>query len=300
MKSLTDKFIETVIETNPPHLNYLTGCREELTAREKTLFENYLLFLLGVGLDFTYIAECYNTIVNDIKREQIYFLKNKKYRYSLYKEVSGSVYLDGSYMEKYMYGLGITTFLWSNHVKINRYFAKHLPKKTGGNYLEIGPGHGLHFSEAMRSGSFDLYHGVDISPKSAELTEQLLDSGLFGKTKKYKIWLGDFLTAKLPGAPYNCVVMGEVIEHVENPEAFLQRAYEITTPDAFIYITTAINAPAIDHIYLLRHSSEFETLVKKMGFSYREILTLPHKGKTLEECEALGLPVNLAAVLKKR
>lgn len=300
MTSILPEFITAVVASNPLQGNFIAGCYEELSGEEQQRFEAYLEFLSGRGLPVAYLVECYNTIVEDTKREQMYFLRKKKYRYSSYAEVCGSVYLNDSYMEKYMYGLGITSFLWPNHLEMNRFFATHLPKTVRGRYLEIGPGHGLHFTTAMRLGSYEAYHAVDISPKSAALTRDLVDSGLLGRHDGCEIWLNDFLKADLPGAPYDAVVMGEVLEHVEKPEVFLRRIHELSSPDAFVYVTTAINAPAIDHIFLLRNASEFDALVQSAGFRCQHRLLLPYKGKTIEESEANALPVNIAAVLSKQ
>jgi 2-polyprenyl-3-methyl-5-hydroxy-6-metoxy-1,4-benzoquinol methylase len=300
MTSIANEFIAAVVASNPIQGNYIGGCYDSLAGQEKESFTAYLEFLTRRGLPLSYLLECYNTIVEDIKREQIYFLRNKKYRYSTYAEVCDSVYLNDGYMERYMYGLGITSFLWSNHVELNRFFAAHLPRQSRGRYLEVGPGHGLHFLTAMRLCSYDAYHAVDISPKSAALTKDLVGSGLMGQFNCCEILVSDFLKADLPGAPYDALVMGEVLEHVEQPEAFLRRAQTVTSPDAFIYLTTAINAPAIDHIFLLRHANEFDALLKRTGFSCRHQLLLPYKGKTLKECEAQNLPINLAAVLTKQ
>jgi ubiquinone/menaquinone biosynthesis C-methylase UbiE len=298
--SLSNEFIAAVVASNPIQGNYIAGCYDSLVGEEKESFTAYLEFLIRRGLPLSYLVECYNTIVEDIKREQMYFLRNKKYRYSSYAEVCDSVYLNDGYMERYMYGLGITSFLWSNHVELNRFFAAHLPRNASGRYLEVGPGHGLHFMTALRLCRYDAYHAVDISPKSAALTKDLVGSGLMGQFDRWEIHVSDFLQAELPGAPYDALVMGEVLEHVEQPEAFLRRAHEVTSKNAFIYLTTAINAPAIDHIFLIRHANEFDALLQRTGFLCQHQLLLPYKGKTLEECEAHNLPVNLAAVLIKQ
>ena len=52
--------------------------------------------------------------------------------------------------------------------------------------------------------------------------------------------------------------MGEVLEHVEQPEVFLRRIADLAKDDAYIFITTCINAPAVDHIYLWRTTDELE------------------------------------------
>ena len=93
--------------------------------------------------------------------------------------------------------------------------------------------------------------------------------------------------------------MGEVLEHVEQPEVFLRRIAELATDDAFIFITTCINAPAVDHIYLWRTTDELEEMIEASGLSIVEPLRLPYEGKSLEDSREERLPINVAYVLAK-
>ena len=93
--------------------------------------------------------------------------------------------------------------------------------------------------------------------------------------------------------------MGEVLEHVEQPDVFLRRIAELAKQDAFIFITTCINAPAVDHIYLWRTTDELEEMILANGLEIVEPLRLPYEGKTLEESRELNLPINVAYVLAK-
>jgi len=93
--------------------------------------------------------------------------------------------------------------------------------------------------------------------------------------------------------------LGEVLEHVEQPEVFLRRIAELAKDDAYIFITTCINAPAVDHIYLWRTTDELEEMITASGLTITEPLRLPYEGKTLEESREENLPINVAYVLAK-
>ena len=84
--------------------------------------------------------------------------------------------------------------------------------------------------------------------------------------------------------------MGEVLEHVEQPEVFLRRIAELAKDDGYIFITTCINAPAVDHIYLWRTTDELEDMITASGLSIVEPLRLPYEGKSLEESRAAATP----------
>src|SRR5262249_4559020 len=109
----------------------------------------------------------------------------------------------------------------------------------------------------------------------------------------------DFLRFE-PDAAFSCIVMGEVLEHVERPELFLEKIARLSKDDTHIYVTTAINSPAIDHIYLFRTAAEVEQLMQQCGLEITDKLYLPHPGVTLEEAYARAMSVNVAYTARRR
>jgi 2-polyprenyl-3-methyl-5-hydroxy-6-metoxy-1,4-benzoquinol methylase len=291
--------LDCIKEINPLQASSVNSSLKDLDSEELELLNSYLKFCLSTGLDIPYIAKCYNVVVQDTLREQIYFKRHGSYRYSSYAEVASSVYFNNEYMEMYMYGLAITLFLWKNHRLVQRFFLKVLPKDKPGNYLEIGPGHGFNFMNAMRLTSFSYFKGIDLSPKSVELTQTILGSGFFGHFNHFQIACQDFLTEH-DEKIYDAIVMGEVLEHVEKPEEFLSKIRELSCPESFIYITTCINAPAIDHIYLFHSVEHLEELIQATGLVIKDRLVVPYEGLTIEETELQKLPLNVALQLEKK
>jgi len=55
--------------------------------------------------------------------------------------------------------------------------------------------------------------------------------------------------------------MSEVIEHVEQPIDYLKKITEVTHNNSYIYVTTCMNSPAIDHISLFETVGQIESLV---------------------------------------
>jgi len=92
--------------------------------------------------------------------------------------------------------------------------------------------------------------------------------------------------------------MGEVLEHVEEPARFMGRIRELAAPGGYVFITTAINAPAVDHIYLFETPEAVRELVRSAGFAIEGEQTSPYIGMTLEETMAQRLPVNIALQLR--
>ena len=293
-----DSLIRLIVASNPMQESFLTSAISYLTDAERAQFEDYLSFCTEQGISLQYLAQCYNLIVNDTRREQMYFARHKKYRYSTYQEVAGSVYLNPEYMDQYMHGLALSGFMWPNHLHMNRFFERIPVPERSGNYLEIGPGHGVHFVHALKQDRFQHYTGIDLSPTSIDLTRRILRHKQLADNAKVELIGADFLSTPLPLAGYQMIVMGEVLEHVEDPRAFLVRIRELLAPGGYAFVTTVINAAAIDHIALFRTPDEVRALAVESGLRIAEELLLPYHGKTIEESVAQALPMNIALLLR--
>jgi 2-polyprenyl-3-methyl-5-hydroxy-6-metoxy-1,4-benzoquinol methylase len=289
-----------VASVNPMHKGFVNRALPGLTSQELARFEQFLEFCERGGTSVEYIASCYLTVVEDTLGEEMYFLRHKNYRHSTYLEVAAFVYHNRDYMSRYMYGLVVTSFLWPNHVRMARFFKEKLPFDKCGAYLEIGPGHGYYMMTAVSESAFDRFVGVDISEASIAQTQAMIDFFAPQASGRIELSRCDFLDATtLTPASFDAIVMGEVLEHVECPCKFLCRIAELSRPGAFIYVTTCINAPAVDHIYLWRTTDELEQLFMECGFSIEEALRLPYVGRTLEQAAAQALSINVAYVLGK-
>jgi 2-polyprenyl-3-methyl-5-hydroxy-6-metoxy-1,4-benzoquinol methylase len=294
-----DELIRLITLKNPLQSRFIAASLEGAFENELEDLAAYLSYAKTQGLTVEYLADCYDLIVKDTLREQLFFQRHGRYRYSSFDEVAESVYFDDEYMRKYMHGLALTAYLWPNHRELHRYFARTIPVDQSGKYLEIGPGHGMFMMTAMRESGYSQFDGIDLSPTSVAMTQALLDSGEFGVFENFSVFEQDFLDGDI--APNSCsaIVMGEVLEHVEQPEVFLERIRQIATDDAYIFITTPINAPAIDHIYLFDSYESIESLVLGAGLKVRDTLLVPYPGLSVEETMAQKLPINVALVLAK-
>jgi len=290
---------DAIVAQNPVHAEFLASSMGGLTQEARQGLLEYVEYCTGRGRSIVYLADCYNTITNDTLNEQFFFMKHGRYRYSKYAEVADKVYLDAEYMNKYMYGLAITAFLWPNHAKMYEFFVRSFPRGKRGAYLEIGPGHGYYLRTAAELGNFDRLVGIDVSPTSVALTRDILEHSSLETSAQIDIVESDFLAVENDERGFACIVTGEVLEHVEQPGLFLRKIAELSDKDTHIFVTTCVNAPSVDHIFLWRTTDAIEDLIRESGLEIVEPLHVPITGKTLAECVRDALPISVAYVLRK-
>lgn len=159
------------------------------------------------------------------------------------------------------------------------------------NYLEIGPGYGQYFLKASKNDNIKKFDVVDLSETSLNGFQKLLiHSNINVDCAKYH---ENFLTFK-PTKKYDVVVSGEVLEHVENPEVFVRKIRDIVSEDGQVFLTTAINAPAIDHIHLFDSIESVTSLVKSCGFKLIDTHYVIGNGKSLETAVKKKTAINIS------
>jgi 2-polyprenyl-3-methyl-5-hydroxy-6-metoxy-1,4-benzoquinol methylase len=288
-----------ILIKKPAHENFLRAALDIIISSEKTSLEEYIQYCLSMSLSIDYLTDCYLTMVQDTFNEQVYFMRHKHYRHNSFQQVADNVYFNKEYMDRYMYGLALSSFIWPNHLYLSREFSKMLPNDKRGKYLEIGPGHGYHIMTAMQKSSYDDFVGIDLSEASIQQTQSIIDFYAPSSAGNLILKQADFLsTADLSPQSFDAIVMGEVLEHVERPEVFLSRIAELAKPEAYIFITTCINAPAVDHIYLWRDTDSLESMIEGCGLTIKKALRLPYGKTSLEESKQKSLAINVSYVLE--
>ncbi|EAK9939959.1 class I SAM-dependent methyltransferase [Campylobacter lari] len=266
----TKELFKLIEEKNPLHKKCLDGLqfyKEEYEDLEKLIV--YYKDTLNITLEEQ--AQSYIVVLNDTLEETRYFIEFGKYRYSTLAEVENMVYFNENYMKQYMVGLAISSFIWNAHIEIRRYFAKYIDEKQNreNTYLEIGPGHGEFFVKALRSQKFKKYFGIDISPISCQMSKDMVENQFGTINTRCEFICKDFTKCDFNNKA-DLVVMGEVLEHVEQPLQFIKDVKALLNDNGEIFATIPINAPAIDHIYLFSHPDEVKELLNKAGLKIKK------------------------------
>lgn len=155
--------------------------------------------------------------------------------------------------------------IWSNILnRISTY-------SDGKKLLEVGVGTGELLAVALELGY--LPTAVEIVPKAAHKVANMLG---------ISVWCGDFLNYS-PETTYSVITMGDVIEHVTDPEKALRNAYRLLDENGVLWISTPNFESSFSkmlkfqdpmwlepyHISYFNRSG-FERLATKCGFILRE------------------------------
>lgn len=271
------KIIGLVSKTNPLQkkkiLAFVEKQDDEYFAFAENLSKIILNDFLKDDAERIEAARSYNKMCMDFLKEQIRFRKTGVYRIDDASIANDEVYSEPLVMRYYMVGLLISYLFWPNHYRLYQFFKNHLPNAQTKSYLEIGVGHGL-FTSTMLS----RYPGisatmVDISETSIKTANELLGAFKVDRSN-INFVLGDFFTVDIPDK-YDFIIMGEVLEHVNDAYGFMRRAKELLKPDGSIYMSTAANSPALDHVYHFHNEQEIRDLLKETGFRIESELILP-------------------------
>ena len=241
-------------------------------------------------------ARSYNRMCMDILREQIRFRKTGAYLLDDAHVAQETIYSQKSVMRYYIVGLLLSYLFWPNHFQMLCFFKDHLLKIRIERCLEVGVGHGLFTVEMMRRFPNSEVTLVDISQTSVELAEEMLTT--FGlNSSRVRFVLGDFLTVSLATVGFDFIIMGEVLEHVNDAPGFLTRARELLRPGGTIFLSTCANCPAVDHIYHFHNVDEIRALIRSVGLSIVRDTALPAEDVAEAEWQHELVTINYAAIL---
>ncbi len=132
--------------------------------------------------------------------------------------------LEGNYRSYYGRGnLEITPFIQKRLEEVVATFASF---RQGGKLLDIGFGAGGLLSAAESAG-WDCW-GTEVAPQALA----------FGRKRGWEVLEGDFLSLTVPEDTFDVVCMVEVLEHLEQPAAYLHRAWKVLRPGGVLWLTT--------------------------------------------------------------
>ena len=300
MKTVLQVILDKIKVKNLKHYEklvaHLDGYGDSYETLANSFFNKYNQYLENNQKTIDFGIDCYLKMIDDMLEQRFKFIREGKYANSSFDDVEKRIYGNPEIMTYHMHGLVLAQFLWFDQYERILFFIQNIGKfaKNGKKYLEIGGGHGLYMNEAVNLlidiEKFDL---VDISESSLELAKGIIDS------KKVNYFLKNIFDFR-EDETYDFITMGEVLEHVEEPLSLLNKINQLLNVDGVCYITTPINAPMIDHIYLFHNENEIREMLNEAGFTIIEERIVISEKITEKQAAKFKVPVMYAAFIKKQ
>lgn len=293
--------VAAVLDVFPDHSGY---CRARFSDdapdyldRTETLAA---LVLAVAGPDLHDYARDYRWMCERFLEEEVHFARTGQYRLSTFQQALDSVYADPGYMARYVRGILLSQVLWAPHARAMDVFrTRFLPSlRSGADYLEIGPGHGLFLHFAAERENVASLRAWDVSAASIAETRHALAA--LGVSRPIALERRDLLEGQPTQAGFDAAVISEVLEHLERPDRALDALAAALRPGGRLFVNAPINSPAPDHIFLWRSPGEVEALVRAAGFTIDTVDLLPVTGVPLERALRKGMSVSCVIVAERR
>jgi glycosyltransferase involved in cell wall biosynthesis/SAM-dependent methyltransferase len=108
-------------------------------------------------------------------------------------------------------------------------------KVQGSRVLDVGCSQGIAAILLAREGKTVV--GIDVAKRSVEAAREYLAQEMLPIQERVNFFQGDFLTADLGRDGYETIIMGEVLEHLTRPEAFVEAAAELINNNGRLIVT---------------------------------------------------------------
>ncbi len=298
-----DLILDAIYKKSPLQKKKIESFLRSKNISFKQEFEKFLSEYIGYlnenDMTIEYSVDSYLEMVNDMFKSQIKFMRTGEYPVSDVTDTINDIYNDESKMLSYMIGLALSQYLWSTHYEMFKHFSCSILENKGSitKYLEIGPGHGLFLKNAINVLDNDIkITAVDISKTSIKVSKSIIN--YFYLLKNINFVNADMLDLDI-NSTYDFIVMGEVIEHVENPESLLIKISKLLDKNGKAFLSTCVNCPMIDHVYHFRTVDEIRKMFHDCGLIIETERVLPVEELSMNEIINKKVTINYSAIVKK-
>ncbi|MBI2653877.1 class I SAM-dependent methyltransferase [Candidatus Woesearchaeota archaeon] len=247
--------------------------------------------------------KCVHTLIDfslEFLKLQMHLEKTGRYTYSTFKEIEENIYSNPNRKLKgpwYTWALYFSQIFWVSHWNVFRFFLSEFAKnnKEHGEVLEVPTGTGIYIAQFLANNPSWQGTGVDLGNTAIEFTKNVLAWNKIPSHRiaLYKEDIYKFETDKR----FDRIMCGEFLEHVEDPLGVLIKLHKLLKPDGKLFLTVAVYAEMIDHIYLYKSADEVRGHVKEAGFiPEKELVQAIFENKSPEDRDT---PINYCAILKK-
>lgn len=232
---------------------------------------------------------------------QVKLVKTGRYLYSTFEEVDKFVYNDPSRELAgpwYMMALFFSQIFWVTHCRVNMLFLDEVCKnnKATGEILEVPSGTGIFISNFLIRNTKWKGSALDLSESSIEFAKRVINTFKI-PSNRIRLFKDDFLKYK-SNSKYDIILCGEFLEHLEDPLSALKKLHSLVKEDGKVFVTVAVYASMIDHIYLYKNAQEVRDQIYEAGFEIKKELVQNVFARAKPEDS--NTPINYSAILIKK
>lgn len=215
------------------------------------------------------VADGYAFFTMEVNRAQQAYERSGHYKFSNFADANRVVYQQAEYMRNYYWGVYAILFCWPHYVELMEFYLDRFVKRlSGGRLVEIAPGHGAWGVLAVAGTEHLTLEGVDISPTSLELAPRMAaGAGLTGRSS-YRV--ADATKVDHDQGRFDAGVCCFMLEHLEQPGEFLAGFAPALKEGALAFVTLALTAGQLDHIFEFKLESEAIVMAERAGFDVLE------------------------------
>jgi SAM-dependent methyltransferase len=266
----------------------LTGIGDRLAS----VFGDQIGWLENTVKGYVMLSVEFLKLQRDLERTGRYLLSNEREALQI---AYNNADVFGDY---YLPGLLLSEALWPNHYLLNQGFEHQflpcLPNHA--SVLEVGVGSGYHLRELIQFDASVEYTGLDISEYAIEFAKNYAFDGVEDNLT-VKFVKGN-ASEELPfdSESFDGLIMGEILEHIDDPAGLLERARAVLKPNGVAFITTVVFAANIDHVYMFETVNEIRDLLRGSNWEISGEWTLPVYPSDTPDMRKR--PMNYGAVVK--
>lgn len=208
------------------------------------------------------------------KKLQLRFEQERVYRPQSFDQVVENVYHERQYLfGTYFPGILIGHYLWRDHYLQYRYFLDEfvplIASSATPRFCDIGVGTGFFTRLALAADERIEGFSYEISEHALAFTKAHLEA--FGLAERWQYEVRN-ITDDPPEKQWPFIVSVEVLEHLEDPVKFLGSLRKMLLPGGKGFISAALTAPTIDHIYLYESCDQIAEQLKQAGFAVLDFI----------------------------
>ncbi len=295
-----EKLLSYMRDTHPRSVRGIEEARAVSPARFDETAEMFLGWLVSArGEDgIPMAADAFVQFTTDVNLAQARYEAQGHYANHSFAEVYADHYSQDETMSGYLWGIYLTNFLWAHHTEISLFYRDYfLPKLSpSADLVEIAPGHGGWGAWALTVLPQARLQGFDISPSSIEIAASVSRAAGLSDRATYT----ERNALALQEVPADCadgVICSFLVEHLERPQELFAVTQHLLKPRGFGFITGALTAAQVDHIYEYRLESELVAHCEQNGL---RVLATLSAGPRRTLPKARFLPRSMALIVQKR